>query len=141
MRRTSHATRHRALLTMTILLGLSALGLAWLSAGPPPLPSRAANGPRATGGLAAPFGSTTIVLSEFRTRGPGGASDEFIELYNLSPASVNISGWLIRGSNNTGGTSTRLTINAGTTLNPGCHFLATNSGGYSGGVAGDQTYA
>ncbi len=33
---------------------------------------------------AAPSVSTTIVISEFRTRGPSGANDEFIELYNLS---------------------------------------------------------
>jgi len=26
--------------------------------------------------------STTILISEFRTRGPSGASDEFVELYN-----------------------------------------------------------
>lgn len=27
-------------------------------------------------------GSTTLVISEFRTRGPNTASDEFIELFN-----------------------------------------------------------
>jgi hypothetical protein len=26
--------------------------------------------------------STTIVISEFRVRGPSGGSDEFVELYN-----------------------------------------------------------
>ncbi|HYV40304.1 MAG TPA: hypothetical protein VEO02_00785, partial [Thermoanaerobaculia bacterium] len=28
--------------------------------------------------------STTVVISEFRVRGPNGGSDEFVELYNLS---------------------------------------------------------
>lgn len=88
--------------------------------------------------------STNIVISEFRVRGPNGAADEFIELYNLSGAPVSIGGWKIRGSNNTGGVSDRATITAGTTLQPGCHYLITNSstsgGPYSGSVPGDQTY-
>ena len=41
--------------------------------------------------------SSTVVISEFRTRGPNGGNDEFIELYNLSSSPVNISGWQIRG--------------------------------------------
>src|SRR5262245_52354281 len=72
--------------------------------------------------------SSSIVISEFRVRGPNGDNDEFIELYNLSSAPVNIGGWKISGSNNTGGTSVRAMIPASTTLAPGCHFLLTNSG-------------
>ena len=89
--------------------------------------------------------SSTVVISEFRVRGPNGGSDEFVELYNLSSAPVNIGGWKIRGSNASGTIGDRLTIAAGTTLGAGCHFLATNSstsgGPYSGAVPGDQTYA
>ena len=87
--------------------------------------------------------STTVVISEFRTRGPSGGNDEFVELYNLSASQVNIGGWKINGSNNAGTAGTRLTIAANTLLNPGCRFLATNSasGGYSGSVAGNQTYS
>ncbi|MCL4868282.1 MAG: ExeM/NucH family extracellular endonuclease [Anaerolineae bacterium] len=88
--------------------------------------------------------STTVVISEFRVRGPNGAADEFVELYNLSTEPVDISGWLIRGSNNAAGVSTRATIAAATVLNPGCYYLITNastSGGpYSGAVPGDQTF-
>ncbi|HWR13971.1 MAG TPA: PxKF domain-containing protein [Terriglobales bacterium] len=88
-------------------------------------------------------GSDTVVISEFRTRGPQGGNDEFIELYNLSSSPVAIGGWKINGSNSSGTTGTRVTIAAGTVLNPGCHFLATNtaSSGYSGSVTGDQSYA
>ena len=88
-------------------------------------------------------GSTSVVISEFRTRGPNGGNDEFIELYNLSGGAVAIGGWKIRGSNSTGSVLTRLTIAAGTVLPAHGHWLATNSttpGGYSGPTAGDQTY-
>src|ERR1044072_6995933 len=88
--------------------------------------------------------STNVVISEFRTRGPNGAADEFVELYKLSGVPVAIGGWKIRGSNNAAGVSDRATITAGTVLQPGCHYLLTNSsasgGPYSGTVPGDQTF-
>ena len=37
--------------------------------------------------------STTIVISEYRTRGPAGGNDEFIELRNNSAAPVDIGGY------------------------------------------------
>src|ERR1041385_8642099 len=82
--------------------------------------------------------STNVVISEFRVRGPNGAADEFIELYNLSGAPVAIGGWKIRGSNTLAGAATRAPITAGTVIQPGCHYLLTNSstsgGPYSGAV-------
>src|SRR6185369_1933112 len=87
--------------------------------------------------------SNSVVISEFRVRGPQGGKDEFIELYNLSSSPVNIGGWKVNGSNNAGTTSTRATIASGVVINPGCHYLLTNSAssGYSGNVTGDQTYS
>lgn len=86
--------------------------------------------------------STTIVISEFRTRGPAGGNDEFVELHNVSNAPINIGGWKIRASNAGGTVGTRVTITAGTMLGPGCFFLATNNAaaGYSGAVLGNQTF-
>ena len=88
--------------------------------------------------------STNIVISEFRVRGPNGGNDEFVEIYNLSGAPVNIGGWKIRGSNASASVSDRAIVTAGTVLQPGCHYLFTNSnataGPYSGAVAGNQTY-
>jgi predicted extracellular nuclease len=88
--------------------------------------------------------STTVVISEFRVRGPNGGSDEFIDLYNLSSSPVNVGGWKVKGSNAAGTIGTRATIPTGTILGPGCHYLLTNSsmsgGPYSGLVPGDQTY-
>jgi|GEM_PF-1053380 len=88
-------------------------------------------------------GSANIVISEFRVRGPQGPNDEFIELYNLSASAVNIGGWKIKASSGSGAVSVRVTIPDGTTLNPGCHYLVTNTGpnGYSGAVTGDLTYS
>ncbi len=87
----------------------------------------------------APSVSTSVVISEFRTRGSGGASDEFVELFNLSNAAVDISGWKINGSNATAGTSTRITITGTVILQPGQHYLAVNNA-YNDGVAGDGLY-
>jgi hypothetical protein len=85
---------------------------------------------------------TNIVISEFRFRGPNGGNDEFIELYNPTSLVVDISGWLIRGSNNAGSTSTRATIPVATTLQPGQYYLVVNNSaaGYSGSVAGNLPY-
>lgn len=87
--------------------------------------------------------SANVVISEFRTRGPAGGNDEFVEIWNNSAAAVNISGWTLRGSNNAGTTTIRATVPAATSIGPGCYYLFTNSatGGYSGAVAGNQTYA
>ena len=86
--------------------------------------------------------SPNILISEFRTRGPAGGNDEFVEIWNNSAAAVNISGWTLRGSNNAGTTSIRATVPAATSVGPGCYYLFTNNatGGYSGGTAGNQTY-
>ncbi|MDB5971595.1 MAG: choice-of-anchor protein [Hydrocarboniphaga sp.] len=89
---------------------------------------------------AAPLG---VVISEFRTRGPGGASDEFVELHNVGASSVDISGWKLNGcqSGTPGTESTRVTIASGVSLPAGGRYLLANSASaYSAGVPGDQTY-
>jgi uncharacterized protein len=89
--------------------------------------------------------ASAMVISEFRVRGPNGASDEFIELWNDTANPAAIGGWKIRGSNSSGTIGDRATINAAVVVPPGCYYLLTNSatsgGPYSGAVAGDQTYA
>jgi hypothetical protein len=81
-----------------------------------------------------------LLISEFRTRGPAGASDEFVEIYNNSDTPISIGGLKIRGSSSTATITTRLTINASATIPAHGHFLAVNSSGYSGSVSGDQTF-
>jgi uncharacterized protein (TIGR03437 family) len=82
----------------------------------------------------------SLVISEFRTRGPNGASDEFIEIYNNSDSPVSAGGLKLRGSSSSGTITTRLTINTATVIAARGHFLATNSSGYSGAVPGDQSF-
>ncbi len=87
--------------------------------------------------------STTVVIGEFRTRGPSGGNDEFVELYNLSAVPVNIGGWKLNASNNAGTVGTRVTISAGVTLQPYQHYLLANTAanGYSGVTPYNQSYS
>jgi beta-lactamase superfamily II metal-dependent hydrolase len=85
-----------------------------------------------------------VVISEFRFRGPNGGNDEFVELYNSTAASIDISGWKLKGSNSTGMTTTRATVANGIGIPAHGHFLFANdnaAGGYSGSVAANHSYA
>jgi hypothetical protein len=94
--------------------------------------------------VAAVASTSGVVISEFRTRGPVGGNDEFIELRNAGTAAVDISGWLLQGcaSGSPGNPSTRATVVAGVVLGPGQSYLFANNAaaGYSGTVTPDQTY-
>ena len=85
------------------------------------------------------YPANSVVISEFRFRGDGGGNDEFVELYNPTGSPVDISGWLIRGSNNAGTISTRATIPTTTILQSGQYYLITHTG-YSGPTTADWTY-
>jgi hypothetical protein len=85
-----------------------------------------------------------ILISEFRVRGPNGATDEFVELYNNIGSSHTVvaasgTGYGVAASDGT----TRCSIPNGTVIPAGGRFLCTNSVGYSlgGYAAGDQTFA
>ena len=83
--------------------------------------------------------SITIVIGEVQTRGSAGATDEFVELYNLSANAVNISGYkLYYRAKDSDISYTRYTVPSGTTLQPYQHYLIVGSG-YDGGVSGDGT--
>ncbi len=74
-----------------------------------------------------------LLISEFRLRGSGGASDEFVEIYNPSPIGYTInafdgsSGFAVAAS--AGGL--RFIIPNGTVIPAGGHYLGVNSAGYS----------
>ncbi len=82
-----------------------------------------------------------LVISEFRTRGPNGGNDEFVEIFNPTGGTVDVSGWSIKKSSGCGSTvTTLLTISNGVLLKPGQHFLAVASG-ISLAVSADQTFS
>jgi hypothetical protein len=83
----------------------------------------------------------TILISEFRFRGPAGASDEFVEIYNNGNVPIDIGGYLLRGSNNAGTVTTRATVNAGISLPAHGHYLFVNGAASAALLAlADQTY-
>jgi hypothetical protein len=73
-----------------------------------------------------------LLISEFRVRGPNGANDEFIEIYNNSGADHTVTaasgtGYGVAASDGT----TRCSIPNGTVIPNRGHYLCTNSVGYS----------
>lgn len=89
--------------------------------------------------------SGQLLISQFRTRGPLGGNDEFVEIFNSGSVPLDVSGVRLAGSTASppGVLSTRATLPAGTTLQPRAYYLFTNataSTGYSGTVPGDQPY-
>src|SRR5918999_2412592 len=83
--------------------------------------------------------SAQLIISEFRLRGPNGANDEFIEIYNNSGADHTVAstapstGYAIAASNGVA----RCVIPNGTVIPNRGHFLCANSIGYSlGGYPG-----
>ena len=74
----------------------------------------------------------SLIISEFRLRGPNGASDEFIEIYNDSGAdhtvtAISGTGYGVAASDGV----LRCTIPNGTVIPARGHFLCVNSVGYS----------
>ncbi|HEV8370976.1 MAG TPA: lamin tail domain-containing protein [Pyrinomonadaceae bacterium] len=100
----------------------------------------------------ATYGAGSLIISEFRVRGPSGANDEFIEIYNDSGAdhtvaAISGSGYAVAASDGT----TRCSIPNGTVIPARGHYLCVNSSamGYSLGsypagngttATGDATY-
>jgi len=88
---------------------------------------------------ATPLAPSHLVISEFRSRGPNGDDDEFVELYNPTGAAVNISYWMIRSSYSCGYSSINLvTIPGNTILLAGQHYLVAATG--SSVPSPDQTF-
>ena len=94
--------------------------------------------------LAAPAGAGDLLISEFRLRGPSGANDEFVEIYNPGNADFTVttadgsSGYSLVASDGVA----RFTIPNGTVIPAKGHYLGTNSVAYSlsGNATGDATY-
>jgi CSLREA domain-containing protein len=95
--------------------------------------------PNAAGGDASDIGAfeaqppPPLLLSEFRLRGPSGANDEFVEVYNNSDSDVAVTafdgsaGFAVAASDGVA----RCTIPNGTVLPARGHYLCVNSVAYS----------
>jgi hypothetical protein len=118
----------------------------------------ASGGAGGTGGAGGGGGSTTgtggsattsstaacalghVVISELRTRGPGGGNDDFIELFNASPSPVTFdSAWKVEARASTVNGYLARWTGGGETLPPFSHFLIANSAGSYSDPKGDVT--
>ena len=78
-----------------------------------------------------------LLISEFRHFGPGGAEDEFVEIYNNAgvehtvAATDGSAGYSVATASNQALGTTRFVIPNGTKIPARGHFLAVNSDGYS----------
>ena len=81
--------------------------------------------------LHAAVASAQLIISEFRLRGPNGANDEFVEIYNNSGASHTVAGggtgYALAASNGVA----RCIVPNGTIIPERGHYLCVNSVGYS----------
>ena len=83
--------------------------------------------------IAAPAGPGDLIISEFRLRGPSGANDEFVEIFNPNSSPFTVatadgsSGYSLVASDGT----VRFTIPNGTVIPARGHFLGVNSVAYS----------
>jgi hypothetical protein len=90
--------------------------------------------------------SSTVVIGEFRTRGPNGADDQFIEIYNLSASTVNINGYTIDVWDAVNGVTAGVVQIASANgtdpvnLPPYGHYLIVNGLGYSGLTPTDDSF-
>lgn len=70
--------------------------------------------------------TTGVVISEFAPSGPASTDDEFVELWNLGSASVDIGGWQLYRCSATGrmrGDTLQTTVPTGTRLDAGAYFV------------------
>ncbi len=82
-----------------------------------------------------------VVISEFAAAGPGGADDEFIELYNGSDKTVSLAGWFLqyRATSSSSTWSTITVLPRAASLAPHGYYLVGSGGGsgYVGTPAAD----
>jgi phosphatidylserine/phosphatidylglycerophosphate/cardiolipin synthase-like enzyme len=89
--------------------------------------------------VAAYAAATHVVISEFATRGPTSATDEFVELYNPTSAAISLSGWKLQYKSATGTSwSDRAVLPSSASIPAHGFFLIANQT-YIGTVTPDYT--
>jgi hypothetical protein len=81
-----------------------------------------------------------VVISELAAAGPGGASDEFLELFNGGPSEVSLEGWKVQYRSDQGASySTIATLDGAASIPPRGFFLLSSGpdAGYTGATLPD----
>ncbi|GLZ81938.1 hypothetical protein Afil01_67450 [Actinorhabdospora filicis] len=86
-----------------------------------------------------------VVISEAAPAGPGGATDEYLELRNPTASTADVSGWRLAVCSAPGLTTVIATLPPGTSLAPGARRLLAGPGfrprrAYAGGQMPDLRY-
>ena len=83
--------------------------------------------------------SGNILISEIMAGVDGGADYEFIELFNPTANSIDLTGWSIKKKSSTGSESTLVSVSRfeGKIIPSNKYFLLANEGGYNGQVSAD----
>ncbi|HEY0404559.1 MAG TPA: DNA/RNA non-specific endonuclease [Pyrinomonadaceae bacterium] len=87
--------------------------------------------------------STSIVISQFQVAGDGSpaADDEFVELHNVSGASVDLSGYRVVYRSAAGTNDVQVTTWSASTIIPaGGYYLIGHTPAYNGAVAADRAF-
>lgn len=88
---------------------------------------------------AATAAANHVVISEFATRGPTAATDEFVELYNPTANAIDISGWKLQYKSATGASfADRAVLPANASIPAHGFYLIANQS-YIGAVTPDYT--
>jgi hypothetical protein len=89
----------------------------------------------------APATTCHPVINEFRTRGPGGPGDEFIELFNPCPDAISLNGWTLEQAN---GSQTvrnqKVVFDSSHVIAAGGYLVVRHPTGYTGSTAGTVAY-
>ncbi|NUP11463.1 MAG: lamin tail domain-containing protein [Polyangiaceae bacterium] len=81
-----------------------------------------------------------VIISEVRSRGPGGAGDDFVELYNPGSTPVTLSSsWTVVSRSETAGTYDTRFVGSGQVVPPSEHFLIAGTA-YTGAAAADAPF-
>lgn len=86
-----------------------------------------------------PSSGGNVFISEVMAGADGNSSYEFVELYNLTGASIDLTGWSLKKRSSTGSESSLVVSGRleGKVIPAGKYFLLGNDGGYTGSVTPD----
>src|SRR5881396_1977066 len=80
-----------------------------------------------------------VVIGEYGTRGPGSATDEFVELYNPTASPINLGGWKLQYNPASGsGWLDRAVLPSNASIPAHGFFLLVNQS-YTGSVTADYS--